>query len=97
MEKDNSIKVIGAVLAGALAGAAIAILFAPDKGSITRARLKDGAASLADDIKSEIRKKAAALREQADALESALSNEKQAVQQKNKPHDEMLKNQNSDI
>ena len=39
---SNKSNAIAAVIAGAAIGAAIGILFAPDKGSKTRAKLKEG-------------------------------------------------------
>ena len=39
---SNNSNTIAAILAGAAVGAAIGILFAPDKGSKTRAKLKEG-------------------------------------------------------
>jgi gas vesicle protein len=47
---DNS-KVLIALLAGAAAGAALGILFAPEKGSETRDRLSDALKNLGDTIK----------------------------------------------
>ncbi len=47
---DNS-KVLAALLAGLAAGAAIGILFAPEKGSETRDRLNDSLKNLGDSIK----------------------------------------------
>ncbi len=47
---DNS-KVLAALLAGLAAGAAIGILFAPEKGSETRDKLNDSLKTLGDSIK----------------------------------------------
>jgi gas vesicle protein len=47
---DNA-KVVAALLAGLAAGAALGILFAPDKGSETRDKLSDSLKDLGDAIK----------------------------------------------
>lgn len=47
---DNS-KILAAMLAGLAAGAAIGILFAPEKGSETRDKLNDSLKNLGDSIK----------------------------------------------
>ena len=62
-------KVIGALVIGAIAGAALGILFAPDKGSATRNKISGGAKNLADDLKQKMKDEAAALRKKAEDLE----------------------------
>jgi gas vesicle protein len=70
MENSNDTgKVIGALLLGALVGAAFGVLFAPDKGSQTRNKLIGGAKGLAEDLKKKIKEEASALRNKAEELE----------------------------
>lgn len=66
--KDTA-TVIGALLVGALAGAAVGILFAPAKGSKTRSKIKSGAKDMTDDIKRKLKGEAKALRNKVEELE----------------------------
>ncbi|MBP8967363.1 MAG: YtxH domain-containing protein [Paludibacteraceae bacterium] len=61
--------VIGALVVGALTGATLGILFAPDKGSKTRSNIFNGAKDMTDDIKKRLTDEAAALRKKAEELE----------------------------
>ena len=70
MENSNgTAKLIGALVVGTLAGAALGILFAPEKGIRTRKNIIDGAKDLAGDIKRKMTDEAAALRKKANDLE----------------------------
>ena len=71
MEENNgsSIKIIGALVVGAIAGAALGVLFAPDKGSSTRSKIIYGADDLAREFKRKMRSKANDLRQKAEELE----------------------------
>lgn len=50
----NNLKVIAAVTAGVLAGAALALIFAPAKGNETRSKLLNGAKDIAGNLKRQI-------------------------------------------
>jgi gas vesicle protein len=52
MENSNNTgKIIGALLVGAAIGGALGILFAPDKGSVTRKKIAGKAGDLTDSLK----------------------------------------------
>jgi gas vesicle protein len=52
---NNNTKLIIALLGGAAVGAALGILFAPDKGSSTRRKIFDSAKDLASSLEKKLR------------------------------------------
>jgi gas vesicle protein len=55
MENQNNLKVVAALLAGAVAGTVLGLLFAPARGKDTRKKVWDGAKEIAVDLKEKIR------------------------------------------
>ncbi len=71
MENSNDTgKLIGVLVIGALVGAALGVLFAPDKGCITRKKLLGNVKDLADDVKQKMIEEANVFRARAEELEA---------------------------
>jgi len=66
---DGTGKIIGALIVGAMVGAAIGVLFAPDKGSKTRENIAEGAKDLASEFKKKIKDEMDVLRKKTQDLE----------------------------
>ena len=62
-------KIIGALLVGAITGAAIGLLFAPDKGDKTRSNIMDGAKDLTSEFTQKMKEEAEVLRKKVEELE----------------------------
>lgn len=88
-------KLVGALVVGALAGAALGILFAPDKGRKTRSHIIDGAKDLAGGIKNKLTDQIEALRKRAEDMEESVKDkiENLTDKMKNKA-EEAVKSQN---
>lgn len=69
---ENSGKIIGALVLGAVIGAACGILLAPDKGAETRKKLFNGAKDLADDLKEKMKDGASKLRDMSNMAEERM-------------------------
>lgn len=65
----DSIKVIGALLVGVIAGATLGILFAPATGNKTRSRIWGEGKKLEDEIKRKMLAEASVFRSRAEELE----------------------------
>ena len=63
---NDNLKVVGALVLGAITGAALGVLFAPHKGSKTRNRILGGAKDMADDLSRMVKEEVNTLRNKAE-------------------------------
>lgn len=66
---DNTLKVLAAFTVGSLLGATLGVLFAPDKGSVTRHKISGEAEDLVEEFRAKMTEKVEALRAKAEELE----------------------------
>ncbi len=76
----NSGKILAALLVGAAAGAALGVLFAPDKGSETRKKMAGKASELTDEIKGRYNKSKEAVNEMKERMASKMEEVKNSTQ-----------------
>lgn len=67
----SSSKVFTGILAGFAAGAAVGILFAPDKGEVTRHKISEKSKDLSEDVKKRYNEVAETVGEQYDNVKGA--------------------------
>jgi len=91
---NDTFKVIAAFAVGALAGAALGVLFAPDKGSKIRSKIAGSAKDMAEDFKKKMMEEANALRSKAEDLEQLAENKLHEMANGVKVKVEALKHQN---
>lgn len=83
---SNTLKVVGALVVGAAAGAALGVLFAPKKGSDTRQDIADNAKKMSKNLKNKFQGQVDDLKNQVAKaekfLEDNVTNAKDVVEDK---------------
>ncbi len=67
---NNNGKLVGALLVGAAIGGALGILFAPDKGSVTRKKIASKSGDISDSIKDTFNDFTGMAKKEVDSLRS---------------------------
>ena len=93
----NSEKIIGALILGAVIGAAAGVLFAPNKGSETRKRIIGDAKDLADDLKQKVKTTVDGLREKADNLQQMAESKLEEYKEQGKQKAEEFKARTNNV
>ena len=91
----NTVKVVGALVVGALAGAALGVLFAPQKGSKTRGKIAKGAKDMKDKLGKKIKDEVSSFRHQSSEVETFAEEEAQDLINSAKQKADSFKHQNA--
>lgn len=68
----SSSKVLTGIIAGFAAGAVVGVLFAPDKGEVTRERIAEKSKDLSEDVKKRYNEVAETVNEQYENVKGAV-------------------------
>ena len=76
----NTGKILAALLIGAVAGTALGVLFAPDKGSETRKKMAGKASELGDELKEQFNKSKQAVNDIKERVRNKVEEVKNSAQ-----------------